>query len=308
MSQNLQRKIQKLTLIEDWYENRIGLTRYLEYIFSNAIGISNIFTSIYVAIRNNPQNASQEAQETFTYYNVGFSDSDIAAYFNTRYGANYLYYNYNDSSDLAALTTKLSSIYNANKYKYMKLIEIMGYKYNPLYNVDGVELYGNAESLGDSSSTRQPSGKIKTTTGTEENNVIKDTTSTNYVNPYDDTAAATRIESQNKNSPITSIQEFTEDYQEKSEMQHKPAMNYKYDSESGKWIEDQPFVVAASDNAFGVEYKGAERYYAEKRIRQGNIGVTKSQELVSAQRDVVKFNILEEFFRDIEYDLIVGIY
>lgn len=308
MSQNLQKKLQKITLVEDWYEARVGTASRLALLFNSAIGSSNVFSSIYVSIRNNPQNASQEASETFTYYNVGFTDTDIAAYFNSRYGANYFCYNYNDSLDVAAIRDKLAAIYNANKYKYMKLIEIVGYKYNPLYNVDGIELYGNAESLGDSSSTRKPSGKIKTTTGTEENNVIKDTTSTNYVNPYDETSTATRIESQNKQSPVTSIQEFTDNYQEESELQHKPAMNYKYDSESGKWVEDQLFVVAASDNAFGVEYKGAERYYAEKRIRQGNIGVTKSQELVTAQRDVVKFNILEEFFRDIEHDLIVGIY
>lgn len=66
--------------------------------------------------------------------------------------------------------------------------------------------------------------------------------------------------------------------------------------------------MAAKDSAFGVALDGAERYYAEKRIRQGNIGVTKSTELIEAQREAVRYNILDEFFRDLERDIVVGIY
>ena len=95
MNLNLEKKLLHLTLIEDWYESRVGTASRLALLFNNAIGASNVFSSIYVSIRNNPQNASQEASETFTYYNVGFIDTDIAAYFNVRYGANYFGYNYN---------------------------------------------------------------------------------------------------------------------------------------------------------------------------------------------------------------------
>lgn len=307
MSKNLMKKLQNLTLIEDWYEAAASSTYgKLEELFSAVLVAENVFANIYVAIRNNPQSAAQEATESFTYYNVGFTISEITKYFNTKFGMNYFAYNYDDQMD--PMIERVSSIYKANKYKYMKLIEIMGYKYNPLYNIDGIELYGNAESIGDSSSTRKPEGTIKSVTGKEANNVMTDIESTNYVNPFDETSQATRIESQNKSSPVTSKQTFEDNYHETSELNHNPAMNYKYDSESEKWIQDQPFVVAASDNAFGVTFTGPERYYAEKRIRQGNIGVTKSQELVKAQRDVVQYNILDEFFRDLEREIVVGIF
>ncbi len=307
MSKNLTKKLRNLTLIEDWYEAAASSTYgKLEELFSAVLVAENVFANIYVAIRNNPQSAAQEATESFTYYNVGFTISEITKYFNTKFGLNYFAYNYEDQMD--SMIERVRSIYKANKYKYMKLIEIMGYKYNPLYNIDGIELYGNAESIGDSSSTRKPEGTIKSVTGKETNNTMADMESTNYVNPFDETAQATLIESQNKSSPVTSKQTFEDNYHETSELNHNPAMNYKYDSESGKWIQDQPFVVAALDNAFGVTFTGPERYYAEKRIRQGNIGVTKSQELVKAQRDVVQYNILDEFFKDLEREVVVGIF
>ena len=66
--------------------------------------------------------------------------------------------------------------------------------------------------------------------------------------------------------------------------------------------------MAAKDSAFGVAIEGAERYYAEKRIRQGNIGITKSTELIESQREVVRYNILDEFFKDLEKEIIVGVF
>lgn len=308
MSKNLMKKIQNLTLIEDWYE-AVASSTYgkLEELFSAVLVSDNVFTNIYVAIRDNPQSAAQEATESFTYYNVGFTISEITKYFNTKFGMNYFAYNYEDQMD--PMIERVSSIYKANKYKYMKLIEIMGYKYNPLYNVDGIELYANAESLGDSKSIRTPEGTIKTVSGTESDESIINTTTTHYTNPYDsNSASATNVNDKTEMTPITSKQTFEDDYKETSELQHTPAENYVYNTTTGQWEKSGYFVVAAADSAFGVQLGGAERYYAEKRIRQGNIGVTKSQELVNSQRDVVKFNILDEFFSDLQREIVVGIY
>lgn len=309
MNPNLEKKLLHLTLIEDWYESRVGTASRLALLFNNAIGASNVFSSIYVSIRNNPQNASQEASETFTYYNVGFLDTDIAAYFNVRYGANYFGYNYNDSLDVAALRDKIAAIYNANKYKYMKLVEVLGYRYNPLYNVDGTELFSLAESLGDTDTNRKPTGTVTTVSGTENNNAIGESTTTFYKNPYDNNSTeANVVESKSTTTAITSTQGYSEDYQEKTTYTHNPAYNYTYDETEQKWKPNGVFTVTAKDNAFGSEFSGSERYYAEKRIRQGNIGVTKSTELLRDQREIVKFNILDEFFNDLRREIVVGIY
>ena len=307
---NLMKKMSRLTLIESWYDARVGTASQLALLFGNAIGEQNVFSAIYVAIRNNPQNASQEASETYTYYNVGFSDAEIAAYFNLRYGANYFCYSYRDSLDIAALRDKLTSIYKANKYKYMKLVEILGYKYNPLYNVDGKELYSNMESIGDTKTTRTPDGTITSTSGTMNNNTIGASTTTNYTNPYDQntsSSAADYVDSKTQQDAVTTQQTY-EEYSETTELENEPATGYILNPQTGKYEKSGLFSVAAADSAFNVALSGAERYYAEKRIRQGNIGVTKSTELIAAQRDIVKYNILDEFMRDIEHDLVVGIY
>ena len=308
MNQNLEKKLLHLTVIEDWFEDSDN-NRNLEALIRESIGVTNVFTNIYVSIRRNPQNSTQE-EDIYDYYNVGFSLTEIAAYFNTKFGLNYFGYNFRDSKDFRQLKDRVTSIYTANKYKYMKLVEVLGYRYNPLYNVDGTELFSLAESLGGSEITRTPSGTVTTVSGTaDNNNDIGDSTTTFYKNPYDNNSTeANVVESKSTTTAITSTQSYSDDYTEKSTSEHEPAYNYTYDSETQKWKPNGVFTVKANDNAFGTEFSGAERYYAEKRIRQGNIGVTKSTELLRDQREVVKFNILDEFFKDLQREIVVGIY
>lgn len=300
----LSKKMRSLTLIESWNNaNR------LSSLFGAALALDNVFEYIYVAIRDNPASAADEDIERYTYHNVGFTTTEISRYFNMRYGLNYFYYDYNKTEQYDTLIEKLKIIYAANKYKYMKLIEVLGYKYNPLYNVDGSELYANMESIGDSKTNRKPEGTIRSTTGTLENNVIGKSTTTNYTNPFTDNTSSTAdfVENKVEQDPVTNDQTYQE-YTEKTELNNEPATNFIYNSETEEYVKGDIFSMAAKDSAFGVPLNGAERYYAEKRIRQGNIGVTKSTELISAQRDIVKFNILDEFMRDLEKDLVVGIY
>lgn len=309
---SLKQKVHQLTLIEDWYNATTGAVSKLIILFNDSITQTNVFDDIYVAIRHNPENASEASSETFNYYNVGFTTSQIAAYFNTKYGLNYFAYNYNSPENWAALRLKIKSIYEANLYKYRKLIEVLGYSYNPLYNVDGIELYSRGEAIGDGSSKRTPTGTVITTTGTENNSTIGETTSTFYKNPYDESGTdADFVEAKNTQSAITSKQSYgtgDDEYSETTSFENIPANNYSYDEKEGKWKPNGVFSIAAKDNAFGVEFNGPERYYAEKKIRQGNIGITKSTELLQSQREIVRFNILDEFFNDLEPHIVVGIY
>lgn len=308
MYQNLEKKLLHLTLIEDWFESTVE-NRNLTKLFSDAIGASSVFLSIYVSIRKNPETAQEEAAETYNYYNVGFTPVQIAEYFNTKFSLNYFGYCFRDNDDYYKLRDRIRAIYTANKYKYMKLVEVLGYRYNPLFNVDGTELFSLAESLGDTDTNRKPTGTVTTVSGTENNNVIGDSTTTFYKNPYDNNSTeANVVESKSTTTAITSTQGYSEDYEEKTTYTHEPAYNYTYDETEQKWKPNDVFTVAAKDNAFGSEFSGSERYYAEKRIRQGNIGVTKSTELLRDQREVVKFNILDEFFNDLRSEIVVGIY
>jgi hypothetical protein len=300
---NLKEKMMNLTQIEDWYLSKTGNDSNLYLAFNSFLNTNNVFANIYVAIRDNPQYAEQE--EHFSYYNVGFTVDDITKYFALKYGLNYFAYNFTDSEQVDYLKEKMAIIYKANLYTYRKLIESMGYTYNPLFNVDGIELYSNAEALGNSKSEQQPTGIIKTQSGSGTNGNM-DTESTHYINPYDQNdGTATYINDRTKNSALTSVQSF-ENYKYTTTVSHSSADNYKY--VNGQWVKDGTFGIEAKDVAFGINFGGPERFYAEKRIRQGNIGVTKSTELLRDQRDLVKFNILDVFMKDLEKDLVVGIF
>lgn len=305
---SLERKLQHLTLIEDWFDSTIE-NRNLTQLFIDAIGASSVFFSIYVSIRKNPENATQEATETYNYYNVGFTTLEISEYFNAKFSLNYFGYCFRDNNDYYKLRDRIRAIYTANKYKYMKFVEVLGYRYNPLYNVDGTELYSRAESIGDATQVRTPKGKVITTSGTKNNNVIGDSETIYYKNPYDNNStAATVVDNKTKTNAVTTEQEYSNDYTETNDYNNVPAYKYKFDETEQEWIKDGVFTVGAKDNAFGEGFSGPERYYAEKRIRQGNIGVTKSTELLRDQREIVKFNILDEFFKDLEKEIVVGIY
>lgn len=301
----LKQKVDNLCQIDYWYSwdydtNQTPLFNIFHSAFAGNKG--NVFEEIYVTIRNNP--TTYETEETFSSYNVGFTDVEITNYYVSLFGSNYFCYDPDIANDRVAITRKVKSIYEANLYKYRKLVELMGYNYNPLFNVDGVELYSNAESIGDTDSLHNPTGTIKNGVPlNNENTPVNPPTVKHNVAPYDD--ANTKLESEDIQSGQT-ITDYTE-YSETNATIHHPAGNLVYNDSTGKY-EPKTFVINEKDNAFGVAFNGPERYYAEKRIRQGNIGVTKTQELIEAQREVVKFNILDEFFKDINEHILVGIY
>lgn len=298
----LKQKVDNLCQIDYWYswDYNTSQTPLFDIFHSAFAGNKgNIFKQIYVTIRNNP--TTYETEETFSTYNVGFTDAEITNYYVSLFGSNYFCYDPDIASDRVAITRKVKSIYEANLYKYRKLVELMGYTYNPLFNVDGVELYSNAESIGDTDSVHNPTGTIKTGADSKDSPTVK-----HKVAPYDiNDDTNTKLESEDIQSGQT-ITDYTE-YSETNATIHHPAGTLVYNESTGKY-EPRTFVINEKDNAFGVAFDGPERYYAEKRIRQGNIGVTKTQELIEAQREVVKFNILEEFFKDINEHILVGIY
>lgn len=305
---NLKKKLRNLTQIEDWHDTLIENIGYLESLFDDVLHPNNIFRYIYVSIRINPVAEVDEENPHYEYINVGFTTEQISEYFNTRYGMNYFLYDFAIETDYNKLKDRMLSIYNANFYKYKKLIEVMGYRYNPLWNVDGSELYSNMESIGNSSNERKPTGKIRTTSGTLSDGTIGDSTTENYKNPFDSNASGdpSYLTDKTVQNAITTDQEYLNNYSDKSTIDNLPAQRY-YESE-GQITKSGLYDMAAKDSAFGVSLEGAERYYAEKRIRQGNIGVTKSTELIEAQREAVRYNILDEFFRDLYQEVVVGVY
>ena len=228
---NLNKKLRHLTAVEDWHDTIIEHTNYLDSIFNDVLHSNNIFSSIYICIRQNPSSAVTEENPIYVYYDVGFTTAQIADYFNTRYSCNYFLYNFKVESEYNQLLNRMQAIYKANFYKYLKLVEVMGYRYNPLYNVDANELYTNMESIGDTASVRTPEGTTRSTSGTLDNNVIGESTTTNYVNPYDSNSeSATNVDNKSTQTAITTETSF-QDYTETTEIDNQPATSFQMDQQ-----------------------------------------------------------------------------
>jgi hypothetical protein len=71
---------------------------------------------------------------------------------------------------------------------------------------------------------------------------------------------------------------------------------------------DTDYEVSASDTAFGYALKGGDKMHIEKYLRQGNIGVTKTTELLEDARKYLRFSLVQEFFDDINKVILIGTY
>lgn len=274
----------KAVKVDDFYNNgTTSTTNYIEEIFTTATNVGNqvhLFSNIFFPIRDfifeNDQVVGMA--DTVTYYNVGLTTTELADLYWTEYSGNYLLgagacKAWADDKD--ALEKRVTSIFKKNKGKYMKLIEYYGLEWNPLWNVDGTELKQILEEHGNE--VRTPN-LTETTTPTNK-------TLTHNVAPYD---GGTKVEW----SDVESGSESTT--KTGSETLSHTALGYN---------------VSASDAALGISVtNGGDILHTEKFIRQGNIGVTETTKLLEDAKDFFRYSIIEEFFKDINEVILVGIF
>lgn len=229
-----------------------------------------VFEHIYRPIKM-PTAAGMPSE--WTYFDVGFNFSDLADMYALQYSGNFWPEYYATKSDFLAAAAqgnsfvlkKIEATIRKNIYKYMRLIELAGYTYNPLWNVDGEELYSSADLHGD---------ELRTSTF--------DDTNTHTVSTYD---AASKEESTDRS----------------------------YTGEDGDTVTTSHLgtgqsVDAASD-AFGAGMDDSDIYHADKRVRRGNVGLTKSTELAEAFREELRSSgLIQEFYDDLNQALLIPIY
>lgn len=287
--------IQRLRKVDYWYAEE-----YLQNAFANLLRDDNVFEHIYVPITL----PDDQGVSTTEWVDVGFDYTDLAEFYAGLYSGNYIAVPADTISNRIKLLHKMRSVYQLNKYKYLKLIELMGYKYNPLFNVDGVELYGVFENNGTNDITSTTTGQYST-----ENAADNDSKPSveHQVQPYDGTGlvAESKDITSGKSTATTKFGGTSEDddYKQKTEIIHNNAKNTVSGSNEGV-----DYNVNAADNPFGEALTGADRYHVEKKVRQGNIGVTKTQELIAAERENLKYNLYNVFFEDLNEQILVGIY
>lgn len=258
-----------------------------------------LFEDIYIPIpKTNADKYGQEIPEgldahafvepyEYKFVNVGMSVEDIVDYYWTKYGCNMFCIPINDretslTGDLT-LGKKMNVIVKANMYKYLKWIADMGYAYNPLWNVDGTDWFQYIDTHGNvvrkDSPILQYADKLKTNA---YEGTLRDT------NETQNTYAGTYLNGETETFGKSSYDD-TQNIYSVSKEEHDAVTNDSIDG--------------PVKSITGGDYS-----HIEKRIRQGNIGVTQTSELIKNERDLVRFNIIEEFFKDVNKELLMGIY
>ena len=272
-----------------------------------------------------------EKMSEYHYYNIGLQYSEIADLYQTQYGFNYLASPLHTEQigqsviDSQALGRKILMIFKKNLGKYYKMLELQGYTYNPLWNVDGVEIRQSLENQG--------INDVITNIGSfdrglkEENNKLTHNVSaydSGTKEEYNDTKTGLEKDEdlpQLLYDPVTGnvTSPDSKSYDNAAERnanysasgsttkyEHKNAENGINDTSEGGYGKE--YVIEAEDTAFKQKLVGGDKMHNEKYIRQGNIGVTKTQELIESERENLRFSIIQEFFDDINAQLLVGIY
>lgn len=264
-----------------------------------------IFSQIWIPVRKYNQTTGKLADD-YTYYNVGLTAEQITDLYWTEYSGCYLIGRSEDISiDVSSLMKKVRSIFLKNTGKYLKLIELAGLEWNPLWNVDGIELHQIIEQHADEVTKDTGSDEsfkgqnVKdehkvsaynsaTKTEWEETHVGQDTTQT--------PSATSTVGDITVNSTAGSIPSVSE-----SEASASSSVNVKsHDSFE--------YAVPVKDTAFGTALTGGDTLHTEKHVKQGNIGVTETTTLLNHARDYLSFNVLDEFFRDINKVILIGTY
>lgn len=263
-------------------------------------GIDNFFVHVYIPIQKRNSTTHMIIEDEWEMTDIGLSDSQIAQIYNTYYGQNYLIEKlikrqddaYDYETSYKNLGKRIQSVFLLNKQKYLKLLDLQGYVYNPLWNVDGTDEFTYLENQG-----------INDVTNTAKiGNVYE------YTNTYDGSLRA---------STKTQYGSFDGNDQEQSgtgggisdtdNVNQKTKTTYKHNN-AKNLTENNNEEDYTATSTWDQDIKGGDKFHTEKRVRTGNIGVTKTQELIASERENLRFTIIQEFFDDINKQILIGIF
>lgn len=116
-----------------------------------------IFQNIWIPVLE--KDANHQTLSTYIYYNVGIPSYEIANAYEALYGGNLLIEPWEAGEAVVGeskLIERIKAVINLNMGKYLKIIEELGFEYNPLWNVDGTELYQSVDTHGNIVRTSTP--------------------------------------------------------------------------------------------------------------------------------------------------------
>ena len=295
------KKMKPLSKVRTWFDTKTGVDEHsiMNDVFTGVTYFHNIYVPTKIP-------TATGMPVDWAWVNVGMGASTLAETYRWLFGENYWVEPLIDRNDdyytsIGNMARRVEAVYRLYMDKYAKLIELGGYTYNPLFNVDGTEEYTFLESDGTITTRktlnfaqRQDSeGGDVTSSGTASDN---ESTATHKIAPYDSSSFNNASEDKTQTS-----------HKNKDEFNKTYTIGSHMDTDTTT-VEHTATKTSTGTDAFGDTIGAADRYHTEKRIRQGNIGVTKAQELIEAQREILRYSVIDEFFKDINEQILVGIY
>ena len=175
-----------------------------------------------------------------------------------------------------------------NENKFLGLVKTYGYKYDPISDYDMVEVEGSALKQSDEETKNTIKGKIITDVDAPTTQVQ------NYTTTYDD-ASNSRLAGRSTN-------EYLDTY--RTETVDGNAIPIKRTSQSMEGEDPGQTSTSKFTNANqtlewdDITTPASNRAEARKLVRKGSIGTTTTQEMIEAERELARQNIIEEFFRE----------
>jgi len=199
-------------------------------------------------------------------------------------------------SDLISIASKVrikaENFLKLNKIKYLGLVKTYGLQYDPISNYDMVEQSGDARKEGKAESTNSIKGGIVTDVDAPE------TEQKSYTTTYDD-VSDTRLAGR-------AVNEYSGTYRvdESSVPIKRTVQRAEHENDgSTTTLERTSSETLTWDE---ITTPSAHEVETHKLIRRGNIGTTTTQEMIEAERELARQNILEEFFKDFNKHVLLG--
>ena len=267
---------------------------------------SNLFTSVHWF--DGTLTYTDYEGETQSYPNLGFKPADLYTYWSLMFEELRIGYPckcsnpFNGPSaaewtDCAAnFVAKAQQWLKLNEGKFLGLVKTYGLTYDPISNYDMVEVEGSALKQADQETKNSIRGKMITDVDAPETQVQ------NYTTTYDD-ASNSRLAGRSTNEYLNTYRTETVDgnaipirrtsqSMEGTDPGQTSTSKFTSADQSLKWDE----ITTPDSN----------RAQARKLIRKGNIGTTTTQEMIEAERELARQNILEEFFREFNKGVMGG--
>lgn len=268
--------------------------------------VDGFFSKIWIPVKVYNEQTGKFADD-YTYYNCGMDTLKLAQLYWTKYSGNYLIGGHESFDGVfQRLVMRCESIFKQYLGKYRKLVEMEGLIWNPLWNVDGTELHQIIEQHAD---------EVVKDTGSGESFKGQNLKDERNVAPYDSSGLKKEYEETHTGMDGSKTASASSTIGDVTVSSTAGAISSVSESEASasssvnvRSHESFTYAVNEKDAAFGVSLTGGDTLHTEKTVRQGNIGVTKTTELIEDARKTVAYSIIQEFFKDINKVILIGTY